>query len=109
MRGIPEEDEGSIPQDGPHSGFGSKSLLVPKSVDRQTLPATEVDPCQEDFNSAPWRMPPERLELPKRASDLRGPPTSNPEGRGKGVDCRRLVLRPRHHGRGATMVSRGSG
>ena len=61
-RGIPEEDEVSIPQDGPHLGFSSKSLLAPESADRQTPLATEADPCQEDFNPAPWRMPPEAAE-----------------------------------------------
>ena len=42
-------DLGSVPQDGPHPGFGSKSLQALKSADRQTPPATETEPWQEDF------------------------------------------------------------
>ena len=53
-RGIPEEDEGSALQDGPHPGFGSKSLPALKSADRQAPPATEAEPRQEDFNPALW-------------------------------------------------------
>ena len=79
-KGIPEEDKESVPQDGPHPGFGSKSLLVPESADRQTPPTTEADPYQEEFNLAPWRMPPERPEPPKRAPDLCGPSASDPKG-----------------------------
>ena len=52
-------------QNGPHPGFGSKSLLAPEGAERQTPPATEAEPCQEDFNLAPWRKPLERPKPPE--------------------------------------------
>ena len=72
-------------QDGPHKGFSSKSLLAPEGAERQTPPATEAEPWQEDFNPAPWPKP------PKATQPLR-PIPYRPVRAGRGEGCLRLRL-----------------
>ena len=78
-RGIPEEDAVFVPKDGPYTGFGSKSLVVPERADRQTPPITEAEPCQEDFNLAPWQLSSEWTEL-LEWTELPEPPEAAEKG-----------------------------
>ena len=64
-------------------------------------PATEAEPCQEDFTRHPGgcHQSGQSRRKGSRTSAFLMLPTL--PGRGRGGGCRRLVLRPRHHARGS--------